>query len=93
MKNETKNELITEGWVSIKERLPELEEFVLLFDNWKATTDGKERMSIRVGYLSEYVTRKTNDGIVKYCEWRGTEFAFNITHWMPLPNPPRCGGN
>jgi hypothetical protein len=75
------------GWVAIKERLPELEQDVLLFDDWK-TTDGERRQDIIVGHLSEFTTRKTSEGLTYYCEWRGTEFAFNITHWMALPEPP-----
>lgn len=75
------------GWVAVTERLPELDENVLLFDDWK-TTDGEQRKDVRIGYLSEFTTRKTSDGLSHYCEWRGTEFAFNITHWMALPEPP-----
>lgn len=44
---------------------------------------------IRVGYLREFVTRKSSSGLVTIEEWGGTEFAFNITHWMPLPKPPK----
>lgn len=75
-------------WISINDRLPNLEESVLLFDDWK-TTDKEERKDIRLGYLSESTTRKTSNGISVSCEWGGTEFAFNITHWMPLPEPPK----
>lgn len=74
-------------WVAISEQLPEMEQDVLLFDDWK-TMEGEPRKDIRVGYLSEYTTRKTSDGVVNSCEWKGTEFAFNITHWMRLPEPP-----
>lgn len=86
MKNKLKNVSITEGWISVNERLPELDESVLLFDNWKS--NGEERFDIRLGYLSEYITRKTSEGVTNHCEWGGTDYAFNITHWMPLPNPP-----
>lgn len=74
-------------WVAISERLPEMEVDVLLFDDWK-TSDGERRQDMKVGYLSEFTTRKTAEGISHSCEWRGHEFLFNITHWMPLPEPP-----
>lgn len=79
------------NWISIKEQLPDLEQDVLLYDDWKAK-EGKVG-DIRVGYLSEFVTRKTSEGKTYHCEWRGTEFAFNITHWMPLPSPPKSQGH
>lgn len=80
-------------WISVKDRLPEFEQKVLLFDHWHThwmpLPEKQERKDIRVGYLSEVTTRNSQQGIVKDCEWKGTEFAFNITHWMPLPEPPQ----
>lgn len=75
------------GWIDVNDRLPEFETDVLLFDNWKSR-DGKQMKDIRVGYLSEYTKLKSSNGEVVSCEWKGTEFAFNITHWMPLPPTP-----
>lgn len=75
-------------WISIKDKLPELDETVLIFDDWKSS-DGSRIKDIRVGHLSEFTTKKTSSGITHNCEWKGTEFAFNITHWMPLPTPPK----
>ena len=75
-------------WVSITEQLPEIGVEVLLFDDWKCT-NGERRQDMKVGYLSEFTIRKTADGKAYNCEWRGHEFLFNITHWMPLPQPPR----
>lgn len=74
-------------WVAVVDKLPELEKEVLLFDDWKTHT-GEDRKDIRVGYLESFTTIKTREGIRHNCEWKGTEFAFNITHWMPLPPPP-----
>ena len=75
-------------WINLNERLPELEESVLLFDDWQ-TSDNRSRKDIRIGFLREYTTMKTIKGIAFSCEWGGTEYAFNITHWMPLPEPPK----
>lgn len=85
--NEKKNVELVIRWVAVSERLPEMEVDVLLFDDWKTTAGGR-RQDMKVGYLSEFTTRKTADGIAYSCEWRGHEFLFNITHWMPLPEPP-----
>ena len=74
-------------WVAIEDKLPELEKNVLIFDKWE-TTNGETREDMKVGYLESYTTYKTSNGIAKHCEWGGTEFIFNITHWMELPSPP-----
>lgn len=74
-------------WISLDERLPELEAEVLLFDDW-LTSNKEKRQDIRVGHLSEFTTRKKSDGVQYDFVWGGTNFAFNITHWMPLPSPP-----
>ena len=53
-------------WISVKDRLPELEENVLLFDYWKSVS-GEQMEDIRVGYLREFVTRKSSSGLVTIC--------------------------
>ena len=75
-------------WVAISEQLPEMEVDVLLFDDWK-TSDGERRQDMKVGYLVETTTRQTANGIAVSCEWRGGDVFINITHWMPLPQPPK----
>ncbi len=64
-------------WISIRERPPDLNVVVQI-------TDGKE---VGHGYLGEW---RTPDGVrVGWC----TPFADideeHITHWMPLPEPPK----
>jgi hypothetical protein len=77
---------ITEtNWISIKDSLPEFHKDVLLFNSWE--TDGKKSQCMEVGCLSSYNTYMTSDGESKSCEWYA-EFGVNVTHWMPLPEPP-----
>ena len=75
------------AWISVDERLPEIEQDVLLFNSWK-NKSGELVESMLAGYLSEFTTRKTAGGVVNSCDWRGSEYIFNITHWRPLPKPP-----
>ena len=75
-------------WIAITDRLPELEVQVLVYDQWESM-DGEIMEDMRVAYLSEYTTRQNSSCITSICEWAGCEFAFNITHWMPLPKPPQ----
>ena len=75
---------IEKKWVAISERLPEIGVDVLLFDSYN-----QHIQEMKVGYLVETTTRQTANGIAVSCEWRGHECFINITHWMPLPQPPK----
>jgi hypothetical protein len=80
---------LQQEWIPVEVRLPEIEEDVMLLDCWK-TTDGKEdRVDIRIGHLESFTTIKSSAGLQYSCEWAGTEYAFNITHWRPLPPLPQ----
>lgn len=57
-------------WISVKDKLPEKQTRVLLFDN-----GGFGILTGRIGSAGWYL------------EGGLDEFA-NITHWMPLPEPP-----
>ena len=59
-------------WISVKDRLPDKENEVLVFEF---------RGDVSMAYISGY-------------EWRNFESDFKmdssyITHWMPLPEPPK----
>lgn len=63
-------------WISVKDRLPEPEQDVFLYD----------RGSIRhyvVGWLRK--KKGYNDSI--WCITNGYLIDETITHWMPIPNP------
>jgi hypothetical protein len=64
-------------WISVKERLPEEEEKVLVF--WK------DYISIGIhGNLGFFVLENLEGD----CEGRGTGYGL-VTHWMPLPLAPK----
>ena len=75
------------NWISVKDMLPDFDTQVLLFDNWQDNS-GDIHGDVRVGYLSSYRAFSTPNGKEIDPEWR-SEFVFNITHWMPLPEPPK----
>lgn len=66
-------------WIPVTERLPELETYVYSVDVLFLDTDGV----VRVGYanleLGNWKTQETRRIIAKE----------NVTHWMPLPEPPK----
>lgn len=67
-------------WISVEDRLPNVE---VLAANFAPKTYGYKEYII--GYVS--VEKCTEHG--KYCASNDYEILYNVTHWMPLPVPPR----
>ena len=65
-------------WISVDERLPERE---VLAANFAPKTYGYKE------YIIGYVSRGTEPGKC-YAE-NDYEILYNVTHWMPLPLPPK----
>lgn len=69
--------LAQSGWISVKHRLPEYSKLVLIW-----------------GKLEQYNERKVYTGINIQSgadnRWRSLgNTLHDVTHWMPLPNPPQ----
>lgn len=62
-------------WIDVKDRMPELNTYVLVC--FIGTLSGRQIM--KVDYTLQY---HNND-----VEWKYT--ANGVTHWMPLPEPPK----
>lgn len=69
-------------WISVKDRLPELQLSVLLY---KESVGGYKWFE--VGYLNSYTTSVNRI----YPEWvvNGKYGESEYSHWMPLPEPPK----
>lgn len=69
------NGVIVPQWISVEDRLPE------------------EKVSCIVHYIHTYCD---NDGYwaIGFCFYDGEKFqfepAYKVTHWMPLPEPPKA---
>lgn len=59
-------------WVSVKDRLPETFEDVLVFNS-------NEETVITIGFFHE----------LKWHIYEIHDFSELVTHWMPLPKPPK----
>lgn len=63
-------------WISVKDRLPEEKTDVLVFDRINKTcTIGYYKKTFEDGYWNAYYGKNN--------------LRYNITHWMPLPKPPK----
>ena len=68
-------------WISVKDRLPDTAERVLVCKTWLGTV-----YKPVYGYYQDYPNQKG-------CWYVLTEFGYypqrEVTHWMPLPQPPK----
>lgn len=70
-------------WISVEERLPEISDVVLVI------ASGKPRENIELHDAFLIASFWGDEGWIAdgYEEWD----AVNVTHWMPLPEPPKEG--
>lgn len=64
--------MITNGWISVTERLPEYFDWVLVTTN---------RKDVDIGWIERGEWERLSDD-----PEGGERFDF-VTHWMPLPTP------
>lgn len=76
-------------WISVKDRLPELEEEVLVYASGKIDGFfGKNVIAICSRY--EQKIYPSAPGYERWSSpWQYFHTDYEITHWMPLPEPPK----
>ena len=71
-------------WIPVSERLPEGRQDVLGWQTWVPNEHWSE--GVFVCHRWDHDTAYLKAG-----EWFSEEGKlWNITHWMPLPEPPKC---
>ena len=76
-----------DGWISVEDRLPQLDKYVLICVNDRDHGAGVHSQVARRIKLEGDST----DGM---CDWKANGgpmawFSRNVTHWQPLPSPPK----
>lgn len=80
-------------WISVKDRLPEPYDFVLVFADNKGINEPKPMSIARIEINNEnweFVNRSPlmpNYGV--YMDIEHDMDSDDVTHWMPLPEPPK----
>lgn len=70
-------------WISVKERLPDKQKEYLCYYGFK-TKDGIKSKQRFFGVLTYYA-------IDLVPHWQHELAGLYVTHWMPLPEPPKSG--
>ena len=80
-RQEIANGVTVNEWISVKDRLPDTAERVLVCKTWLGRVYKPE-----YGYYQDFPNSKG-------CWYVLTEFGYypqrEVTHWMPLPTPPK----
>lgn len=78
------------GWISVKDRLPEIDERVLVF--------GVGKYDCFIGTTQIAITHMSDRNLINchiktqpywIAPWQYFLTDYEITHWMPLPEPPK----
>lgn len=74
-------------WISVADRLPEENKNVLLFSKETGNVIGKYNNG---AFFTEMSIRSNgNKELGTYIEFSYNILNLNVTHWMPLPEPPQ----
>lgn len=74
-------------WILVSERLPELFENCFVLVKMKYDWEEKYEYNVDAGY---YVGKYGYiDSFNTFNDWNEGQEYIHITHWMPLPEPPR----
>lgn len=79
----------TNEWVSVEDRLPEYNPGTGAKSYWVAKKDNAGNWQMKIAQYCDYGYAMTMDAEteVTWRDWDFTKIA-NVTHWMPLPEPP-----
>lgn len=78
------------GWISVKERMPELDQYVLVMTEIGGLSLAE--WTPREGWLSPFLVRDTGYIDIYFDSFFIETHIDTITHWMPLPQPPKHEG-
>ena len=62
-------------WISVEDRLPEVAQYILVY------LDFKIQSVMLFNNLDEFVSPHHQNGM--------SSWSKDVTHWMPLPEPPK----
>lgn len=82
-------------WIDIKERLPEIYDFVLVCANFQGTGEPKPIQIARIVIMENHSLQwhflNEAPAVGAQGAWMDLYYPIDtedITHWMPLPKPP-----
>jgi hypothetical protein len=80
-------ELKMSNWISVKDRLPEKGISIMACAKYRITPERDFSYSMYVAWIENF--GRENKPIWQYSWCCGCFCGEDITHWMPLPEPPK----
>ena len=76
-------------WISVKDRLPEVVDSYLVVVKSKYEWETEYDIDVDVATYNPYENAYIDDCWNTYNDWDEGQQYLHITHWMPLPQPPK----
>ena len=76
-------------WISVKDRLPEVVDSYLVVVKCKYDWEKEYSIDTDVATYNPYEKAYIDDCWNTYNDWDEGQQYLHVTHWMPLPEPPK----
>ena len=76
-------------WISVKDRLPEVVDSYLVVVKCKYDWENEYSIDTDVATYNPYEKAYIDDCWNTYNDWYEGQQYLHVTHWMPLPEPPK----
>jgi hypothetical protein len=86
---ELKNGATVQQWISVKDRLPEVVDSYIVVIKEKSSWEKEYTYNVDVATYNPYERAYIDDCWNTYNDWDEGQEYLHITHWMPLPVPPK----
>ena len=83
------NGVTVQEWISVKDRLPDVVDSYLVVVKYKYDWEKEYGIDTDVATYNPYEKAYIDDCWNTYNDWNEGQQYLHVTHWMPLPQPPK----
>ena len=83
------NGVTVQKWIPVTERLPEMVTTYLVVVKYKYDWEKEYTIDVDVATYNPYEKAYIDDCWNTYIDWDEGQQYIHVTHWMPLPEPPK----
>ena len=84
------NGVTVQEWIPVTERLPDVIDTYLVVVKFAYDWEKEYEIEVDVATYDPYCENTIIDGCwITYNDWNEGQDYLHVTHWMPLPEPPK----